>query len=527
MFIKKNIGMSNNLVTMQNVRSILQLLQRGFSGRKISRELSLSRNTVKLYAGRFTACAFSLAQLQQMDDAGLHAIAHADARQMEADPRTGFFKSRIDYFLAELKRTGVTKHLLWSEYKKENPSGYEYSQFCDLFAQYKKVSQATMHFVHTPTDVMMVDFAGDNLSYVDKATGALISCPVFVAVLPYSGYSFAIALSNAQQPNVIKALNLCLDYFGGVPLSVKCDNMKTAVSKSCRYEPVFTDTLVQWSLHNNTTLLAARVRKPRDKASVENEVKLVYQRIYAPLRDKVFFSLAELNAHIVEQLEVHHKCAFQKKDYSRFECFINQEKPLLLPLPADKYFITHATKAKVQRNYHITLGEDWHHYSVPFSFIGKIVNTIYDTDIVEIYHNHKRIALHARSFKPHAFTTIKEHMPENHQRHSEQQGWTSEYFLGQAVQVGPSTHLYMQGVLKAKKITEQAYTACLGILRLAKSYSPLRVEAACKRALGGQSFSYTTISNILNNNLDTIDSEQLFLFDMPEHTNLRGPEAYS
>ena len=164
---------------------------------------------------------------------------------------------------------------------------------------------------------------------------------------------------------------------------------------------------------------------------------------------------------------------------------------------------------------------------MPFSFIGKTVNTIYDTDIVEIYHDHKRIAIHTRSFKPHDFTTIIEHMPENHQRHSEQQGWTSEYFMEQAAKIGPSAHLYMQGVLKAKKITEQAYTACLGILRLAKSYSPLRVEAACKRALGGQSFTYTTISNILHNNLDTIDTEQLFLFDMPEHNNLRGPGAYN
>ncbi|MEO7488292.1 MAG: DDE-type integrase/transposase/recombinase [Ferruginibacter sp.] len=245
--------MSNNLVTMQNVRSILQLLIRGFSGRKISRELMLSRNTVKLYTDRFNACAFSLVQLQQMDDAGLHAIAYSDAKQMQADSRTGDFKSRIDYFLAELKRTGVTKQLLWEEYKLENIDGYEYSQFCELFAQHKKVNEASMHFEHKPGDVMMVDFAGDNLSYVNKETGELVSCPVFVAVLPYSGYSFAVALANATQPNVIKALNLCLEYFGGVPLSVKCDNMKTAVSKSCRYEPVFTDTLIQWSLHNNAT----------------------------------------------------------------------------------------------------------------------------------------------------------------------------------------------------------------------------------------------------------------------------------
>ena len=462
-----------------------------------------------------------------MDDAGLSTIVYVDAQQMQADPRRNDFSSRINYFLAELKRTGVTQQLLWEEYKKENPDGYEYSQFCELFAQHKKVNQATMHFKHTPAGMIMVDFAGDPLSYVDQATGELVSCPVFVAVLPCSGYSFVIALANAKQPNVLKALNLCLDYFGGVPMSIKCDNMKTAVSKSSRYEPVFTETLLQWSLHNNITLLAARVRKPKDKASVENQVKLSYQRIYAPSRNKIFFSLDELNADILEQLNLYHLRTFQRKDYSRLDSFLSNEKSLLQDLPPEPYVIRHVAKAKVQKNYHITLGENWHHYSVPFSFIGKTVNALYDTDTVEIYYEHKRIALHKRNYKPHDFTTIKEHMPESHQRYSEQQGWTPEYFLEQAAKVGVSTHLYIQGVLKARRFTEQTYNACLGIMRLVRSYTPLRVEAACKRALTGQCYSYTTINNILINNLDTQESVQPLLFTMPEHNNLRGPEAYN
>ena len=274
--------MPNNVVPMQNVRGILQLLQKGIPLRQIARELNLSRNTVKLYTDRFHACACSLEQLQQMDDARLHAIAYADAQQMQDNDRTHVFKLQLPYFLTELKRTGVTKYLLWQEYKKNDPAGFGYSQFCDLFARYKKVQEASMHFEHPPAVVMMVDFAGDFLTYVDKDSGEVIKCPVFVAVLPCSGYSFAVALPNATQPFVINALNLCLQYFGGAPQSLKCDNMKTAVRKSCRYEPVFTDTLLQWGLHNNVALLAARVRKPKDKASVENEVKLVYQRIYAP-----------------------------------------------------------------------------------------------------------------------------------------------------------------------------------------------------------------------------------------------------
>jgi transposase len=522
--------MSNNVVTMQNVRGILQLLQKGYSGRKIARELDLSRNTVKLYTDRFTSCAYDLVQLQQMDDAGLHAIAYADARQVQDDDRTSAFKQKIPYFLAELKRTGVTKYLLWLEYRKTGPEGYGYSQFCDLFAQYRKVHEASMHFEHQPAAVMMVDFAGDPLTYVDKDSGEVIKCPVFVAVLPCSGYSFAVALPNASQPYVIKALNMCLQYFGGSPHSLKCDNMKTAVSKSCRYEPVFTDTIIQWGLHNNVALLAARVRRPKDKASVENEVKLVYQRIYAPLRNTIFFSLAALNHHIVQQLREHHRHLLQKKDYSRHQRFVETERPMLQALPAEPYCIRHSVKAKVQRNYHITLGEDRHHYSVPFGLIGKTVSAIYDTDTVEIYFENKRMALHTRSFKRHGFSTIKEHMPESHKRYSEQQGWTPDYFLGQAARAGPSTVQYIQKVLDARRFTEQTYNACLGIMRLALAYTPQRLEAACKRALTGQAYNYTTINNILVNNLDTLElpgTGQPALFTMPEHNNLRGPAAYS
>ena len=471
--------MSNKLITMKNIRSIIVLHQKGFSGREISKEMQLSRNTVKIYLERFDASSFSYEQLLKMDEAAFYAIAYASAKQLQPEPKKEHFSSGIDYFLAELKRTGVTRHLLWEEYKKGDPNGYIYSQFCDLLARHRKVNEASMHFEHKPAEVMMVDFAGDPLSYVDKLSGEIIKCPVFIAVLPYSGYSFAVALSDATQPNVIKALNSSLAYFGGVPRSIKCDNMKTAVSKSSRYEPVFTDTIMQWAHHNNTGLLAARVRKPKDKASVENEVKLVYQRIYAPLRDKVFFSLSGLNSHVVEQLKIHHQKCFQQKDYSRLECFI-----------------------------------------------GKTVHAIYDTDTVEIYYEHKRIALHTRSYKPNGFTTIKEHMPESHRRYSEQKGWTPDYFLEQALRIGSYTHLCIEKVLKAKSFTEQTYNACLGIMRLTKSYSPKRMEAACKRALSGHCYNYTTINNILIHNLDTLEPEELLLFRMPEHDNVRGPQTY-
>ena len=519
--------MSNKLITMQVVRSIIQQLHKGYSHRRIARELQLSRNTVKHYASQVISSAHNLEVLQQMDDANLSAIVHGKSKQLQPDSRKIDFTSRIDYFLSELKRTGVTRLLLWQEYKKQYPDGYEYAKFCQLLGNHKQIQGATMHFQHNPAEVMMVDFAGDSLNYVLKETGEVISCPVLVCVLPYSGYSYVSALVNASLVHVVKALNECLNYFQGVPHSFKSDNMKQIVTKSCRYEPTFTDAMQQWALHNNIALLAARVRKPKDKASVENEVKLTYQRIYAPLRDNVFFSLEELNRSIKEQLAAHHQLPFQKKAYNRYDCFINEEKPLLQSLPLNSYVIKHYAEAKVQKNYHITLGEDWNHYSVPFSYIGKKVNAIYDTDIVEIYYQHQRIALHKRSYKKHNYSTVKEHMPEGHQRYFEQRGWNEEYFLTQAEKIGPFTHQYIKGMLQGKHFTEQTYNGCLGVLRLAKAYTAVRLEAACKRALKGNGYAFKIVSNILSNNLDKLQTEQPTLFDMPEHENLRGPQAYN
>jgi hypothetical protein len=336
-----------------------------------------------------------------------------------------------------------------------------------------------------------------------------------------------MALPDATIPQVIKALNSCLQYFGGVPLVLKTDNMKQVVTKSCRYEPRFNEVLQQWSLHNNITLLATRVAKPKDKAAVENEVKIAYQRIYAPLRDKVVHHIDELNAEILKQLILHNEKLFQLKDHSRAQLFKQEEQPLLQPLCASPFVIKHQVSAKVQKNYHITLGENYHHYSVPYQYIGKQVSAVYDTDIVEIYYKHNRIALHRRAYKKHDYTTTGEHMPTGHLHYFEQRGFSAHYFLEQASFIGPSTYQYIDCVLKARVFTEQTYNACKGILRLNKAYGSIRLEAASKRALSGNVFNYRTLQNILINHLEQLEAcYQNESFKIPEHTNLRGPDAY-
>jgi transposase len=502
--------MANQVISMQQIRALIQLLEKGCSLRSISAQLGISRQPVTLYAARLKNADHTLQELRQLSDNDLANIVYSPAPEVVYPDNTRRldFIARVPYFLTELKRTGVTRLLLWEEYRKEYNNPYRYTQFCIRLKEASKVTQATMHLVHTPAAMVMVDFAGDKMSYVDFSTGELVLCPVLVCVLPFSKYTFAMPLVDATIPQVIKGLNSSVQYFEGVPLSLKTDNMKQVVTKSCRYEPVFTEVLQQWALHYNITLLATRVGKPKDKSAVENEVKIAYQRIYAPLRDEVFFSYSELTAAVQKQLTLHNEKLFQLKDHSRLQQFIQQERSLLQPLPPDLFVVKHQVIAKVQKNYHITLGENYHHYSVPYQFIGKQVSVVYDTDIVEVYFLHQRIALHRRSYKKHDFTTVGDHMPAGHQHFFEQQGWTPAYFLEQASRIGTSN-------------------ACRGILRLHNQYGASRLQAACARALNGSVFNYRTIQNILVSNQDKIShSDQSDLFRPPEHFNLRGPDAY-
>ncbi len=521
--------MANKVITMQQIRSIIQLLEKGYSLRSISAQIGLSRQPVTFYAARLKNAPYSLEALRQLPDEDLASIVYAPSvtTPLAESARRQELEALMPYFLSELKRTGVTRLLLWEEYRKQSTDPFRYTQFCILLKQAGKITNASMHLVHTPGDMVMVDFAGDKMSYVDRSSGEIIFCPVLVAVLPFSKYTFAMALPDASIPQVIKALNACMAYFGGVPLSLKTDNMKQVVTRSSRYEPLFTEALQQWALHYNITLLATRVARPKDKGAVENEVKIAYQRIYAPLRDEIFYYPAQLNEAVNKQLALHNEKLFQLKDHSRLQQFNLEEKLLLQPLPAEEFVIRHRILAKVQKNYHITLGEDYHHYSVPYQFIGKQVSAVYDTDNVEIYYQHKRIALHRRSYKKHDFTTVGDHMPQGHQHYYEQQGWTPAYFLEQAMRIGSAVHLYMDEVLKGRAYTEQTYNACRGILRLHKQYGSDRLQAACTRALTGNIFNYRTIQNILINNLDHLkDGYQPDLFKLPDHPNLRGPDSY-
>lgn len=515
---------------MHQIRRIVELQSKGQSIRHTERLTGLSRNTIREYLRRITLAGLTTHQALGLDDESLAAIVYTEDIELlrtgrTKDERYAIFEQRADYFYSELGKRGVTRQLLWEEYRKEHPDGYSYSQFCEHLSKYTERDKAVMHFTHRPGEQLQVDFAGDKLGYVDRSTGEWIPCEVLVCALPYSHYIYAEALRSQKQEDFINGLRHALEFIGGVPQSIKCDNMRTAVVRANRYEPQFTEAMEYMAAHYRTTILAARVRKPRDKGSVEKAVDLSYKHIYAPLRHQTFHSIEELNAAIRKQMDLLNARPFKVREGNRQKVFIDDERSKLKELPSTPYQIKHVAESKVQRNYHVIVGQDRHQYSVPYSLIGKRLKIIYTADTVEIYDALKRVAVHKRSYRKNGYTTLVEHRPPAHRYVAEQRAWSDEEFLRQASYIGQSVQRVIKRMLESNTFYEQTYNSCLGILRLAKEYGNARLEAACERAEDAPKINYGIINNILKNHLDRLPSHNPSSI-IPDHSQIRGPQSY-
>ncbi len=511
--------MSQKPIVMEQLKQILQLKNDGIAIREMARRIGISRNSVRKYLALLDSGNKELSNRELADKAYQNDLLEHDAERLQQLVQH-FSSSR-----SELSKTGVTRQLLWQEYIIQHPDGYSYSRYCYHLNQYLKQSDVSMHLEYQPGDTIMVDFAGKKQYYVDVSTGERIECQVFVAILPYSGLIFCKAVRSQQTANFIDCINAMLKYYAGVPATILCDNLKTAVSRPSRYEPVFTDMCYQLSEHYGTTFSATRPYSPRDKAMVEQAVRIVYAHVYATLRHQEFTSLQTLNEAMQQQLYLLNNKPYKKTAYSRWYFYDEQEHCLLKALPAEPFWPKKVVMLTVQRNYHVQLTEDHLYYSVPYQYGGKKVKVLYDARVVEVYFDTARIALHIR--KPHckAYTTLAEHMPPHHQRMQQIKGWNRDDLLKQASHIGTATLQAATLMLENSIYIEQNYKACFGMLMLQKKYSTLRLEAACSRALQGSRVNYTMIKNILERGLD----KQLPLTDehiIPPHDNIRGKDHY-
>lgn len=518
--------MANKSLTMLQIRRIIQLKALGQSNRSIASELHSDRKTVNAYVHQIRKLDKELSDLLKLDDEQLSTLVHEEKEILCLDHRYTDFNDRLSSLADELKKPHVTRMVLWEEYRRQQPEGYGYTQFCEHLSRFLKVQNAVMHHEHVPAACMMFDFAGDTIPVVNEHSGEISHCKVLVCTLPFSGYTYIEAMVIADRLSLLKALNNAFNYIGGVPLSMKTDNMKQVVKKSNRYEPTFDDLFQQWALHYGTTMMAARVGKPRDKAAVESHVRVVYNRIYSALRNRAFHSVSQLNQTLITELDAFNDRHLQRCDYSRRERFQLHERSLLLALPVAPFSPKTKVFAKVQRNCHVTLGQDWHHYSVPYLNIGKSVSIIYDTDHVEIYLDNVRIACHERTYGKNGYTTIEEHLSPQQRHFGRIKGYNRDYFIEKARLIGPCTEVITDRILARKIFVEQTYNSCLGLLRLGDKYGHQRLESACARVMNGYHVTYKVVQSILERNLDRVVIQHELSLSIPEHENIRGEQQY-
>jgi len=508
--------------TMRQIREVLRLrFEKNLSERQIAQAVGVGRTTLQGYLRKAAQAQLTWPLPPELNDEQLEKLLYPPLPLENEKVET---KSLPDflYLHQELKKKGVTLQLLWEEYLQANSQGYQYTQFRVRYRQWEKTLEPVMRQTHKAGEKLFVDYAGMTMGVVDRQTGEVREAQIFVGVLGASNYTYVEATWTQALPNWIGSHVRMFSFIGAVPELLIPDNLKSGVTTAHRYEPFLNRTYQEMAEHYGVAILPARPIKPRDKAKVEVGVQGVERRILAPLRNRTFFSLHELNEAIWELLQTYNQRPFQKLSSNRQTLFETLEKPLLKPLPSQPYEYAEWKKVRVNIDYHVEVEK--HYYSVPYQLIRQQLNARLTASVVEILHQGKRVASHARSFVEHRHSTVLEHMPQSHREYAE---WTPVRLVQWAGESGESTRAVVEKILASHRHPEQGYRSCLGIMRLGKKYGQNRLEAACRRVLNIPSPRYQHIESILKLGLDQkpLESEQPVLPAFT-HEFVRGAEYY-
>jgi transposase len=502
---------------MRNSREIVrQKWLLGRSYRAIGASVGVSVGAVSLTLTRATEAALTWDVIQSLDDEQLEARLYPSVVAAAARPEPD-----CAWIHRERHRAGVTLELLHHEYLERHPDGLRYTSFCDRYREWLGRRGLVMRQVHIAGDKAFVDYSGKRARIVDATTGEVSDVEIFVATLGASNLTYAEATHTQRGPDWIASHVRAFEYFGGVPSALVPDQLKSGVTRACRYEPAVQRTYEELAQHYGTTVMPARPMHPRDKAKVEVAVQIAQRWLLARIRNEVFHSLGALNARLRELLVDLNGRVMRRYGKSRRALFEEIERAALRPLPATRFEYSDWEKARVNIDYHVAV--DGHLYSVPYRLVHEEVEARLTADVVEILHHRVRVASHRRSPMKGGFTTLAEHMPSAHRAHAE---WTPSRILTWAGKVGASTRELCDAILADRPHPEQGFRSCLGILRLGKRYGDVRLEAACGRALRVRARSYRHVESILKNGLDrVVATDEQTLLPLT-HENVRGRDYY-
>ncbi|MDU1891332.1 MAG: IS21 family transposase [Dysgonomonas sp.] len=508
--------------------NILHCYAMGMGIKGISSAFELSRNTVRRYVRLFQESGIPMEQLLSMPASRIQEMfGGSGERGRTPSQRQTELEALLPEYAARLKRKGVTVKSLFEEYSREYPDGYRHASFGIYLQRYRLVSRAVGHVEHYAGDQMYIDFAGDKLEVIDELSGECRSVEVFVAILPCSHYTYCEAVWSQRKEDLIKACENALYFYEGVPMAIVPDNLKSAVTRSDRNEPIINDDFAVFAEHYGCAVYPARVRHPKDKALVENAVKLMYKSVYADIEGLMFHDIESLNIAIQNSLEKFNSKQMSNRKESRKELFEEIEKDYLRSLPTVRYQMKQRKSVTVMRNSYVTLGK--HHYSVPMEYIGKRVDIVYDADTLEIFYGLRLVTTHHRDDTPYGYTQKEAHNLPGRRGSYEKD---LDQVFERAAQIDNIVLLYLREVASQKKYPPLAFHSCRGILSLEKTFGLDRLVAACACASQMRVYGYQDVIGILNRGDDSdflpqADENTDSGASLPRHKNIRGREYFS
>ena len=515
--------MPKKRLSMRKLAEILRLDAAGLSKRQIARSCNIARSTVADHLERMKAAGLNWPLPPDLDEEQLEQRLFGGSTPTR---KPEVLRSVPDWssIRRELSQKGVTLKLLWQEYSQADPHGYRYTQFCEHYRRWAKSLDVCLRQTYRAGERLFVDYAGLSVPVIDPQNGEIHEAQIFVAALGASHYLYVEATRTQQLPDWIEAHIHTYEYLQGVTEITVSDNLKSGVSRACRYDPDINPTYQDMAAHYGTAIIPTRPRKPRDNAKAECGVQIVEQEVLAPLRHQTFFSLSQLNRAMWARLDELNRRRFQKLDASRRDLYLQLDQPALKPLPPRRYEYAQFLKARVNIDYHIeVLG---HYYSVPYELKAQQLDVRLSARMVEALKKGRRVASHPRDDRKGRHSTDASHMPRAHREHL---SWSPSRILQWAGTIGPHCAQAAKLIIDSRAHPEQGYRACLGIIRLDRSYPSERVEAACRRAIALEVCSYRSIKSILKTGKDL----EPLPTDKPasqsckhHHHNVRGREYY-
>lgn len=481
---------------------------------EIAAALKVSKGVVAKYVALASAAGLDWQTVQDWDEREL--VARLLPRSAEASPVVVPDWGRIH---RELDRKGVTLMLLWQEYVAEHAEQrtWRYTQFCEHYKTFASRLKRSMRQHRRAGEKLFIDYTGPTVALADGKRAQ-----VFVAAMAASSYTFACATPAQKLEDWIGAMVRALEFYGGVPQLIVPDNARALITDADRYEPRASQTVLDFARHYGTSVLPARPRSPRDKATAESAVQVVTRWILARLRHQRFDTVGQVDAAIAGLLPSLNERPFQKLPGSRASVFVDLDRPALMPLPPGRYEIARFKTVKVHIDYHVEI--DGHRYSVPHALVGQTLEARITAHGIELLLRGSRVASHARCSQRGGFTTVEQHMPAAHRAHRD---WTPARLIHWGQRIGLATGEVVTRMLARNRHPEHGYRACLGLLGLARRYGNVRLEAACERALGLGVFKYRHVRDILANNRDRLDpAGDEHAWTSPTHPNLRGSGHY-